>query len=144
MRRAACCCTTNSSGPSLPCAISAGGSGVASKLRLAEYSLSDLSGGFVLATRRILNGNDFEAATGNDSSDDPCGREWVFVQGMVRQFLSGQDEAGRDAGLVRRAPAHRGDQQYVLSDAETGSAGELGQVHARRVSVCDQGVAAHH
>src|SRR6185312_9207239 len=64
MRRAACCCTTNSNGPSLPCATCAGGSGVASKLRLAEYSLSALSSVLLFATRRILNGNDQEAATG--------------------------------------------------------------------------------
>ena len=38
-RRAECCCTTNSSGPLPVAGTAGGGSGVAAKVRLAEYSL---------------------------------------------------------------------------------------------------------
>src|SRR5471032_2941729 len=43
--------------------------------------------------------------------------EWIFLQGVERKFLSGQDQARGDAGLVRRTPADGGDQQYVLPNA---------------------------
>src|SRR5712691_7016035 len=106
---------TNMSGPLRPSTGTGPGSGVAAKLRFAEYSLS------------------FSFDTPNSKHD--CfqalgGRERLFLQGMERQLLSREHQAGHHAGLVRRAPADSRDQQHLLSDAEDRGARELGARHA--------------
>src|SRR5678815_2509762 len=127
MRVASCCCTTNISGP-LPGAASFGaGSGVALKLRLAEYSES-----FSFAI----------PVNYDHARDRRCER--LLLQGMEGQLLPGQDEARGDAAVLLVEAADGGDQQHVLPDAQDGDAGELAEDHPRDVPVCDQGVAAHH
>ena len=63
---------------------------------------------------------------------------------MERHLLPGEDEAGGDAGVLRRAPADGRDQQHLLPDAEGARCSRTGRAHARGVPFRDQGIAAHH
>src|SRR5207247_6056868 len=123
MRRAECCWMTKSSGPLRAAGTPAAGSGVASNLRLAEYSLS------------------FSFAIGKFYDAAVCGRERLFLQGVEGQLLSQGHAARRHAAFLRRTPAHGGDQQHLLPDAQDERAGELGKADAGELQVRHQGLA---
>src|SRR6267143_2837301 len=80
----------------------------------------------------------------SESDADVSRCQWLFLQRVEGQLLSGEHQAGGDAGVVRRAPAHGRDQQHLLSDAQGERARELGEVHARGFPVLDQSLAPHY
>src|SRR6266850_7483804 len=106
MARAECCWITNSSGPARRAASPGGGSGVASKARLAAYSSSgaDLAGVGLGAVGRFTYAN----ASRN---------ERLFLQGVGGPLLSGEDAGGGHAALLRRALPDGRNQQHLLQDA---------------------------
>src|SRR4029079_17298559 len=82
-----------------------------------------------------------------DADDDvPASRrcERLFIQGVEGGLLSRGDEARADARVVRRATAHRRDQQHVLSDTEAIDARSMGGNDAREFPLRDQAPAANH
>src|SRR2546427_568146 len=91
---------TKRSGP-LRSASAGGGSGVASKVRLAAYSSSGVDPG----------------AEGRFTHADANRNERFFLQGVGGPLLSGEDAGGRHAALLRGALPDGRDQQHLLPDA---------------------------
>src|SRR3954449_5402107 len=108
---------TNSKGPARRSTAAPAGSGVSVNLRFAAYSPS-----LSPAMRQIIRNHGVIQASGR--------RKRVFLQGMERQLLPRRHEAGRNAEVLQRAAADRGDQQHFLPDAQGFDPGELGKVHA--------------
>src|SRR5688500_16221476 len=113
MCEARCCWITNINGPAAGPRTFAPGSGVEPKVRFDVYSRS-LSSAMPGILGRLLASGSYG---GPDSKAAPRGRERLLVQGMEGQLLPGEDQAGGNAALLFRAPAHRRDQQYVLPHA---------------------------
>src|SRR5437899_12496444 len=91
---------TKRSGP-LRSASAGGGSGVASKARLAAYSSSGVDPG----------------VEGRFTHADANRNERIFLQGVGGPLLSGEDTGSSHAALLRGALPDGRDEQYVLPNA---------------------------
>src|SRR5574341_1877263 len=137
---------TKSSGPLRGADTAGAGSGVASKARLAVYSLSD-AGAAARGRLAFLPFKRDTVATANLESQtyaDVNGNERVFLQGMAWPLLSGEAACERDAALLRGALRDGRDQQHLLPHARRGHARGLGERGARSFQLHAQSAAAHH
>src|SRR3989441_12893343 len=118
---------TKRSGP-LRSAAAGGGSGVASKARLAAYSSSGADPG----------------VEGRFTYANASRNERLFLQGVGGSFLPREAAGVRHAALLRGALPDRRDQQHLLQDAGGVAARALGAESARGLRLHAQSAASHH